>query len=125
MENLFKQLIEKLKTHSLNDYPREACGVILKDFTYVPARNLSNAPTLSFELDPGVLVEHDENIWGVFHSHPGEEQPLPSKDDKHSAVFSEYKFIVGFGEKYYIYWYNQNLDATMFEEFKVKHLGNN
>jgi|TARA_R110001592_G_scaffold54396_7_gene166460 proteasome lid subunit RPN8/RPN11 len=121
----FDKLKEEMQLHAEADYPREACGVILKDFTYVRADNLSNTPTLTFELDPGALVKYDEQIWGIFHSHPGSDQPLPSREDKHAAAFVEYKYIVGFGLKYYIYWYDSKLDALKFDKFESKHIGNN
>jgi proteasome lid subunit RPN8/RPN11 len=109
--------------HAQNDYPREACGVILKDQSYIKSNNLSLDPKTSFTLDPADLVKHDKNIWGIFHSHPGEEFPIPSREDKHAAAFSQYKFIVGFAKKYYIYWYDKNVDALKFEEFERKHIG--
>ena len=120
----FDKLIYEMQSHAEEDYPREACGVILKDFTYVRADNLSNTPTLTFELDPGVLVKYDDQIWGIFHSHPGSDQPLPSREDKLAAAFAEYKFIVGFGLKYFIYWYDSKLDALKFDKFESKHIGN-
>ena len=82
----FTKLIVEMAAHALRDYPREACGVILKDFTYVPCLNLSNEPTLSFILDPGALIEYDERIWGIFHSHPGDDNPIPSEDDKIQSI---------------------------------------
>ena len=120
----FNKLIYEMQAHAEEDYPREACGVILKDFSYVRVDNLSNTPTITFELDPGALVKYDDQIWGIFHSHPGEEQPLPSREDKHAAAFAEYKFIVGFGLNYFIYWYDRNLDALKFDKFESKHIGN-
>ena len=119
----FDQLVNDMAMHAQNDYPREACGVILKDQSYVKSNNLSLDPKTSFTLDPADLVKYDENIWGVFHSHPGEEFPIPSREDKHAAAFSQYKFIVGFAKKYYIYWYDKNVDALKFEEFERKHIG--
>lgn len=118
----FERLIESMQIHALKDYPREAVGIILKDYTYVPCRNLSEEPTLSFILDPGALVEHDGNIWGIFHSHPGDDNPIPSEEDKVSAAFKEYKFLVGFNNKFYIYWLNENVDALMFDKFTRDHI---
>ena len=78
-----------------------------------------------FILDPSDLVKHDGNIWGIFHSHPGDENPIPSKEDKVSAAFQEYKFLVGFNNKFFIYWLDQNLDALIFDKFEGKHLVSN
>ena len=118
----FTKLIDEMSAHALRDYPREACGVILKDFTYVPCLNLSNEPTLSIILDPGALIEYDERIWGIFHSHPGDDNPIPSEEDKIGAAFEEYKFLVGFGSKFFIYWYDKKVNALKFDKFEEKHL---
>ena len=61
---------------------------------------------------------------GIFHSHPGEENPIPSKEDKISAAFQEYKFLVGFNKNIYIYWLDDNIDALIFDEFKESHIVN-
>lgn len=118
----FNKLVEDMGAHSLEDYPRECVGIITKDFKYVKAKNISSAPNITFFLDPATLVKYDDNIWGIFHSHPGEENPIPSGEDKDSAAFSEYKFIVGFGTKFYIYWYDHDIDALRFDTFKEEHL---
>jgi len=79
---------------------------------------------MTFLLDPADLVRNDGNIWGIFHSHPGDENPIPSKEDKVSAAFQEYTFLVGFSNKFYTYWLDQDLDALIFDEFKEEHLVN-
>jgi proteasome lid subunit RPN8/RPN11 len=120
----FKKLTEDMNNHSLRDYPREAVGIITKDFTYIPCENISEQPLHTFILDPAALVKYDDNIWGIFHSHPGDDNPIPSSEDKDSATFQQYKFLVGFNNKFNIYWYNKNIDALMFERFEDKHLVN-
>ena len=117
----FAKLKEDMNNHALRDYPNEAVGIITKDFKYVPCRNISDYPKTTFWLDPKDLIKHDENIWGIFHSHPGDENPIPSKDDKIGAAFQEYKFLVGFNNKFYIYWYNDRIDALMFDKLEEKH----
>ena len=121
----FSELTEAMNAHALRDYPREAVGIITKDFEYIPCTNISLEPKLTFVLDPADLVRHDGNIWGIFHSHPGDENPIPSKEDKVSAAFQEYKFLVGFNNKFFIYLLDQNLDALIFDKFEEKHLASN
>mgnify|MGYP003122331943 CR=1 FL=1 len=99
----YAKLIEDMNNHALRDYPLEACGVILKDFSYVPCLNVSDYPKDTFIL------------------HPGSEQPIPSQDDKISAAFQEYKFLVGFNMKFFIYWMDNKIDALKFEPFEEKH----
>jgi proteasome lid subunit RPN8/RPN11 len=124
MEN-FTKLKEDMNNHALSHYPREAVGIITKDFLYIPCKNLSNNPNITFFLDPAALVQYDGNIWGIFHSHPGSDNPIPSSEDKVSAAFNEYKFLVGFNNKFFIYWYDSNIDALKFDMFKEVHLVNN
>jgi len=111
-----------MNKHAMVDYPRECVGIVTKDFDYIPCKNVSLQPKIAFVLDPADLVENDGNIWGIFHSHPGEENPIPSKEDKISAAFQEYKFLVGFNNKFFIYWLDDKLDVLKFDEFKEDHL---
>lgn len=110
-----------MSKHSMKDYPREAVGIITRDFEYIPCLNLSDTPKVSFYLDPAALVRYDGNIWGIFHSHPGEGRPIPSSEDKVSAAFSQYKYIVGFNDIFHIYWLDKKLNALKFEIFKETH----
>ena len=119
---LFSTLISDMGKHAQAEYPRECCGLITKDFKYVACKNISPFPKDSFVVDPESLFEHEDNCWGIFHSHPGEENPLPSEEDKKGAVFEEFKFIVGFNNTFYIYWLDKNVDALKFDEFTEKHL---
>lgn len=115
------KLLDDMNNHALREYPRECVGIVTKDFEYIPCKNISDRPKYTFFLDPADLVRYDGNIWGVFHSHPGSDNPLPSSEDKTSAAFNEYKFLVGFNNKFYIYWYDVNVDALKFEKLEEKH----
>lgn len=122
----FVKLKADMNNHAIREYPRECVGIITKQFTYIPCKNISDNPRYTFFLDPADLVKHDGNILGIFHSHPGSDNPLPSSEDKISAAFNEYKFVVGFNNKFYTYWYDSNVNALKFEIFEEKHLvGNN
>lgn len=116
-----EKLKEQMSAHALKDYPREAVGIITLDFEYIPCKNISDTPKTNFYLDPADLVRNDGNIWGIFHSHPGEEHPIPSSEDKVSAAFNMYKFVVGFNTTFYIYWLDKNIDALRFEAFEERH----
>ena len=67
------------------------------------------------------MIKHDENIWGIFHSHPGSDKPIPSQDDKISAAFQQYKFLVGFNNEFYIYWMNNKINALKFDQLREEH----
>jgi proteasome lid subunit RPN8/RPN11 len=122
MSVIFNKLRNDMGSHSLADYPKECCGIITKDFLYIQAKNISTNPKVSFILDPICLLKNDNNIWGIFHSHPGDENPLPSEEDAKATVFDEYKFIVGFSGKFYIYWFDQKLSLLRYEPFEESHL---
>jgi len=64
----YAKLIEDMNNHALRDYPLEACGVILKDLTYEPCKNLSDYPKETFILDPAVLLNMMK-IFGEFFIH--------------------------------------------------------
>ena len=116
---MYNKLVDQLKTHCIAEYPREACGLITLDYEYIPCKNLSETPLKSFILDPFMLVKYDRNIWGLFHSHPGDESPYPSRDDKHDPILSCYKFIVGNANELFIYSYDGEFNIEPFEERHV------
>jgi proteasome lid subunit RPN8/RPN11 len=51
----FNKLTDDMNNHALRDYPREAVGIITKDFKYVPCKNISDTPMTNFILDPAAL----------------------------------------------------------------------
>jgi len=119
LEMNIKNLCNAMAEHALKEYPREACGIITKDYDYIPCKNISGKPKTSFIIDPFLILQYDDNIWGFFHSHPGKENPLPSEDDFKSTIFNEFKFIVGFAQNFYIYWMENNL--LRYERFTKDH----
>lgn len=119
---VFKKLIDDMSRHAQKDYPLECCGIITSGFEYIPCQNVSTSPKNSFILNPIDLLEYEEYTWGIFHSHPGSDNPLPSEEDIKHTVFDEYKFIVGFADKFYIYWYDHKINALKYEIFSEEHL---
>ena len=119
----FDKLITDMSVHAQSEYPKESCGLILRDMIYVPCKNISTMPKESFILDPIALLQYEEDIWGIMHSHPGEENPLPSEDDVAHTVFDEYKFVVGFAGKFFVYWFDKKLESLRYEPLEVRHFG--
>ena len=78
---IYDKLVNSLGKYSQAQYPFEACGIITKDFEFFPSENLSMKPKHSFVIDPVLLVKHDDNIWGIFHSHPDIRYEEPSEED--------------------------------------------
>lgn len=118
---LKNKLTEQMAMHAQSEYPLEACGLITKDFEYIPCKNRSPNPKTSFIIDPFAIVNHQGNIWGFFHSHPGSSDPLPSKEDIESTLFTEYNFIVGFNDKFYVYWWDKNIQDMKYEKLDESH----
>ena len=120
--NTFKQLINNMKDHANSQHPKECCGIITTDFEYVPYKNLAPDPENYFVLDPIAFVDHPDDCWAIFHSHPDQDNPLPSENDIESTSFEEYKFIVGWKEKFYLYWYDTNIKSLKFKKFTEDYL---
>ena len=40
----FNELKDAMNNHSLRDYPKEAVGIVTKDFKYIPCKNISPTP---------------------------------------------------------------------------------
>lgn len=121
----FEELKASMSQHFIKEYPREACGIITTNWEYIPCRNLSSSPKNSFVLDPVSLLKYEDTTWGIVHSHPGSENPVPSEKDIASTVFDCYKFIVGFADKFYIYWYSKKLESLIYEELEPLHFNDN
>ena len=90
----YETLVKSMQQHAEQENPKECCGVITTDFEYVPCKNISLQPEDFFILDPLALVEHMDDCWGIFHSHPVQDNPFPSENDIASTSFEEYNFLV-------------------------------
>ena len=44
----FDELKDDMNNHSLRDYPKEAVGIVTKDFKYIPCKNISPTPKNKF-----------------------------------------------------------------------------
>ena len=101
------KIITQITAHAARDFPREACGLILKSggsHTVLVCDNCSHEPTQSFLINPLVFAEHDGNVAAVYHSHPNR-SPLPSPADVLSAERCGVPFlIIGYpSEQIYTY----------------------
>ena len=120
--NTFKKLINNMKDHADSQHPKECCGIITTDFEYIPYKNIAPDPENYFVLDPIAFVDYPDDCWAIFHSHPDQDNPLPSENDIESTSFEEYKFIVGWKEKFYLYWYDTNIKSLKFKKFTEDYL---
>jgi proteasome lid subunit RPN8/RPN11 len=61
--------------HAADDYPKEACGLVVQrknKVRLIRARNIAADPNFTFDLDPEAWldVQEDEAVIGIYHSHP-------------------------------------------------------
>lgn len=121
----FNKLITEMGKYAQSQYPLEACGLITNSFEFVPSNNLSNQPRTSFMIDPLLLLEYDDIIWGIFHSHTDEKHQEPSEADMEHSIFSNLKFVLGNQDKFFIYWYDKENKIKRSEIFNESHCTNN
>lgn len=117
---MYNNLIASFSQHSVSVYPLECCGIITKNLEYIPCNNISPKPKTSFILDPMDLIPYDNNIWGIFHSHPSQDWAIPSEKDFEQAIVKNIKYITGFSGRYFIYW--KDKEIMIYEKFEEHHL---
>lgn len=78
-------LLIEMVAHAVEDAPNEACGLVVssgKRHRMIRARNISNTPRTTFEIDEQAWLDvaDGEEVVGIYHSHP-EGSPEPSMAD--------------------------------------------
>ena len=103
---------QEIISHALQESPRECCGLIGGKAdgsaqTIYRMRNVAGDPLVTYEAAPEDLFaaqramrERDEQLLGIYHSHPRAKNPEPSPTDIRLAYYpSAVYFIVGLGDK--------------------------
>lgn len=73
---LSPEVTEAIRAHAAQAYPRESCGLLLRqgpEIAYAPCRNLATQPEEQFILDPeawALAEDTADSIEAVVHSHP-------------------------------------------------------
>lgn len=84
----WRAAVDAHKRHAASEWPREACGAILPDGSYLASANVSKTPEVSFRLPRGFFEKHEPIA--ILHSHTAEvtergtvldPQDCPSYDD--------------------------------------------
>ena len=70
-----KQILSAIRAHAAEEYPREACGVIVgagKAQQYVRCRNTAGQPQEEFRMHPGDYAAAEDlgEVVAIVHSHP-------------------------------------------------------
>lgn len=75
----------ELRACAVREYPRECCGVVVKEggaLVVRPLVNVSPTPTRAFLLSARDTMRlDDDEVVAVYHSHP-DGLPLPSSEDR-------------------------------------------
>ena len=108
MITLTNQQLERIFADANEAKPNECCGLIggrhSKALSTYPLHNVSPNPHLAYEAAPEDLFaaqremrERDEQLLGIYHSHPRSAEPIPSQTDVRLAYYPQaVYFIVGF-----------------------------
>lgn len=85
--------LAEFHAHALRDYPREACGLVVRSDDgqrYMPCRNLAQTPAEHFVLpaEDYTAAEDEGEVVAVLHSHPNG-APLASDADRVMCEASE------------------------------------
>ena len=84
--NLPVETIRAIEAHACAEYPRESCGIVLKDGAYIACENhavdAGHDPTQTFALNDAIYLKHyiAGDLAAIVHSHP-EGSEYPTKAD--------------------------------------------
>lgn len=94
--------LTKLKAELQNLYsPKgtERVGFIDKNDSLIEVKNASPKPDMGFLVSPEDIEKHcddPDNVWAVWHTHPGDTSNLSGEDYQTFTAWAEYyHFIVG------------------------------
>lgn len=70
-----KHILKSIQDHAATEYPREACGLLVRvgrREQYTPCLNTAATPSEEFRISPEEFAEAEDagKVVGIFHSHP-------------------------------------------------------
>ena len=88
-----QKLLDSILKHAENEYPNEACGVIVdtgKTQKFIPCKNMSDNPKEHFLISPDEQLEAEKQgeIIMIIHSHPDSPMLVPSEFDRIQCDYS-------------------------------------
>jgi proteasome lid subunit RPN8/RPN11 len=101
---LSPELAQQIAQHGLEDYPREACGLIggvgERALSITPVQNISPNPEHAFVMDGAGFTKavfgmnkRGESLIGIYHTHPYGDH-LPSPVDVREAHYPDTAYVV-------------------------------
>lgn len=67
--HLSNETLEDIRAHFCSVYPKEGCGFVLKDGSFIAAENINEKPELHFSIADEFYLAHEDNIAAIVHSH--------------------------------------------------------
>lgn len=100
--NLYYPLtIRQWKAYAIEQFPKEAVALILKDGSLVPVENLHEDPNDHFEFDLAVLAYYGDSVAGLVHSHTpgwkGDPSVKPSAEPSEADMASQIATAIPWG----------------------------
>jgi proteasome lid subunit RPN8/RPN11 len=74
-----KEIVSKIELLATS-LEEEQCGIILKDGSVLPSKNLHEHPEDAFRIDPALLLKYEDDLYGSWHSHPKGKANLSQAD---------------------------------------------
>lgn len=98
MRHVSKTVLKQIHLHAAGEYPKEACGVVIRDKTrarYWPCRNDALTPSEHFILNPEDLADAEDvgELLAIVHSHP-DTPAQPSMADRVSCELHDLPWLI-------------------------------
>lgn len=92
------KVIQEIKNHASDEYPKESCGVVIVKNgkqKYISCPNVADHKEAHFIIDPKTYAQAEDlgEIIRIVHSHPNI-PPVPSEGDKVSCEFSGIPWLI-------------------------------
>lgn len=109
MITLSREHVEEMFAHAREASPAECCGLVggrgKRAQAVYRLRNVARDRRVGYEAAPEelfaaqrIMRERDEELLGIYHSHPRSSEPVPSETDVRLAYYpSAIYFIIGLG----------------------------
>jgi proteasome lid subunit RPN8/RPN11 len=90
---LSEHSISSIGEHAKQEHPKECCGFVLKDGTYLPLKNVHDIPEHNFSIRNVDYINHHKEIAYVAHSHTNGD-PTPSFMDMCMQISSSLPWVI-------------------------------
>lgn len=90
------EIVSSLKAKYDSSEEQEKCGIILLDGTLIDCENTHVSPTEGFRIPAKLLVQHEDDLYGTWHTHPKDSANLSQEDYRGFTQWPRLRhFIIG------------------------------